>query len=69
MEGERQWEQEANDLIEQAVPAFDAAFPLLSQLLKAELAERQVRSIACQMKTVGSQLIRTSPVSTLLPAR
>ena len=27
-------------------PAFEAAVPILSQLLKAELAEREVRSIA-----------------------
>jgi len=42
--------QAASDLIEQAAPAFDKAVPLLSQLLKAEMAERQVRSIAYQMK-------------------
>ena len=31
-------------------PAFEAAIPILSQLLKAELAEREVRSIAYHMK-------------------
>ena len=31
-------------------PAFDAAVPILSQLLKAEMAEREVRSIAYQIK-------------------
>ena len=31
-------------------PAFDAAVPILSQLLKAEMAEREVRSIAYHMK-------------------
>ncbi len=43
--------QATSDLIEQGAPAFDTAVPLLSQLLKAEMAERQVRSIAYQMKT------------------
>ena len=42
--------QAVTDLIEQAAPAFDAAVPILSQLLKAELAEREVRSIAYHMK-------------------
>ena len=31
-------------------PAFAAAMPILSQLLKAEMAEREVRSIAYHMK-------------------
>ena len=34
------------DLIEQGAPVFEAAVPILSALLKAELAEREVRSIA-----------------------
>jgi DNA replication protein DnaC len=38
------------DLIEQGAPAFDAAVPILAQLLKAEMAEREVRSIAYQIK-------------------
>lgn len=38
------------DLSEQGAPAFEAAVPILSQLLKAELAEREVRSIAYHMK-------------------
>lgn len=42
--------QAVSDLIEPRAPAFDKAVPLLSQLLKAEMAERQVRSIAYQMK-------------------
>ncbi len=42
--------QAANDLMEQGSPAFEAAMPVLSQLLKAELAEREVRSIAYHMK-------------------
>ena len=44
------WPQAASDLIEQGGPAFDTAVPILSQLLKAEIAEREVRSIAYQMK-------------------
>ena len=42
--------QAVADLIEQGAPAFDAAVPVLSQLLKAEMAEREVRSIAYHMK-------------------
>ena len=42
--------QAVSDLTEQGAPAFDAAVPILSQLLKAELAEREVRSIAYQIK-------------------
>lgn len=42
--------QAVADLIEQGAPAFEAAVPILSQLLKAELAEREVRSIAYHMK-------------------
>ena len=42
--------QAASDLVEQGAPAFDTAVPILSQLLKAEVAEREVRSIAYQMK-------------------
>jgi hypothetical protein len=39
--------QAVGDLLEQGAPAFDAAIPMLSQLLKAEMAEREVRSIHC----------------------
>src|SRR6478735_1646858 len=42
--------QAVTDLIEQGAPAFDAAVPILSQLLKAEMAEREVRSVAYHMK-------------------
>ena len=42
--------QAVSDLVEQGAPAFDATVPILSQLLKAELAEREVRSIAYQIK-------------------
>ena len=38
------------DLVAQGAPAFEAATPLLSQLLKAEIAEREVRSIAYHTK-------------------
>jgi DNA replication protein DnaC len=38
------------DLMEQGSPAFEAAMPILSQLLKAEMAEREVRSTAYQLK-------------------
>ena len=42
--------QAVSDLTEQGAPAFDTAVPILSQLLKAELAEREVRSVAYQIK-------------------
>jgi hypothetical protein len=38
------------ELMEQGSSAFEAAMPVLSQLLKAETAEREVRSIAYQLK-------------------
>ena len=43
--------QAVTDLIEQGAPAFEAAVPMLSQLWKAELAEREVRFIASHMKS------------------
>jgi DNA replication protein DnaC len=42
--------QAVSDLMEQGSPAFEAAVPIISQLLKAETAEREVRSIAYQIK-------------------
>ncbi|MGE5368664.1 MAG: IS21-like element helper ATPase IstB [Chloroflexota bacterium] len=42
--------QAVSDLMEQGSPAFEAAVPIVSQLLKAETAEREVRSIAYQIK-------------------
>lgn len=42
--------QAVTDLIEQGAPAFEASVPILTQLLKAEMAEREVRSIAYHMK-------------------
>ena len=43
--------QAVGDLVEQGAPAFEAAIPTLSQLLKAEMAEREVRSIAYHIKS------------------
>ena len=42
--------QAVGELIGAGAPAFDAAVPILSQLLKAEMAEREVRSVAYQIK-------------------
>lgn len=39
-----------NELAEQGAPAFEAAQPILAQLLKAETPEREVRSLAYQLK-------------------
>ena len=38
------------DLVAQGGPSFEAATPMLSQLLKAEIVEREVRSITYQTK-------------------
>jgi hypothetical protein len=42
--------QAVSELGDQGAPAFEAAQPILAQLLKAETAEREVRSMAYQMK-------------------
>jgi DNA replication protein DnaC len=42
--------QAVGELTEQGSPAFEAAIPILSQLVKAETAEREVRSVAYQLK-------------------
>ena len=42
--------QAVGELGEQGSPAFEAAVPILSQLLKAETADREVRSTAYQLK-------------------
>jgi DNA replication protein DnaC len=42
--------QAVDELAQQGSPAFEAAIPVLSQLLKAETAEREVRSMAYQLK-------------------
>lgn len=43
--------QAVTDLIEQGAPTFGAAIPFRSQLLKAELEEREVRSTAYHIKS------------------
>jgi DNA replication protein DnaC len=42
--------QALDDLAGQDSPAYQAALPVLAGLLKAETAEREVRSLAYQMK-------------------
>ena len=42
--------QAVDELTQQGSPAFEAAIPVLSQLLKAETAEREVRSMTYQLK-------------------
>ncbi|WP_241086748.1 ATP-binding protein [Candidatus Vondammii sp. HM_W22] len=44
--------QSIAELSEQASPAYSKAEPILQQWLKAEVAEREVRSIQYQMKLV-----------------
>ena len=50
--------QAVGELTEQGSPAFEAALPILSQLLKAETADREVRSTAYQLKGPLSELSR-----------
>src|SRR6202521_6278318 len=42
--------QAVGELTEQGSPAFEAAVPILSQLLKAETADREVRSTPYHLK-------------------
>ena len=58
--------QAVTDLADQGAPAFEAAVPILSQRLKAEMAEREVRSIADHIK---AGLTKTWSASTSWPAR
>jgi hypothetical protein len=53
--------QAVGELTEQGSPAFEAAVPILSQLLKAEMAEREVRSTAYQLKAAPARARRISP--------
>jgi IstB-like ATP binding protein len=46
------------ELTEQGSPAFEAAIPILSQLAKAETAEREVRSVAYQLKAARFPVYR-----------
>jgi len=50
--------QAVTDLMQQGSPAFEAAVPILSQLLKAETAEREVRSVAYQLKVARFPVYR-----------
>ena len=45
-------------LAEQASPIYQQALPILDTLLKAEVAEREVRSINYQMSALISGLLR-----------
>jgi len=47
---DRAWFAIGSRTMARGAPAFDAAVPILSQLLKAEMATRDVRSIAYHMK-------------------
>lgn len=50
--------QAVAELAEQGAPAFEAAQAVLSQLLKAETAEREVRSVAYQLKVARFPVYR-----------
>ncbi|GHE06570.1 ATP-binding protein [Defluviimonas sp. 20V17] len=53
--------QAVADLIEQGAPAFEAAMPILTQFLKPEVAEREVRSIAYHMKAARFPAYKDQP--------
>ncbi len=50
--------QAVDELAQQGAPAFETAIPVLSQLLKAETAEREVRSMAYQLKVARFPVYR-----------
>jgi hypothetical protein len=50
--------QAVDELAQQGAPAFEAAIPVLSQLLKAETAEREVRSMAYQLRAARFPVYR-----------
>jgi DNA replication protein DnaC len=50
--------QAVAELTQQGAPAFEAAQPILAQLLKAETAEREVRSVAYQLKVARFPVYR-----------
>ena len=50
--------QAVGELTEQGSPAFETVVPILSQLLKAEIAEREVRSTAYQLKAARFPVYR-----------
>src|SRR3546814_14684118 len=51
--------QAVTDLMQQWSPAFEAAVPILPQLLKAETAEREVRSVRSAESWVGKECVST----------
>nr|AEV57138.1 IS1600 family transposition protein [uncultured bacterium] len=60
--------QAVAELTAQGAPAFEAAQPILAQLLKAETAEREVRSVAYQLKVARFPVYRKRRLTTLLTA-
>ena len=52
------WLRRIGELTEQGSPAFEATLPILSQLLKAETDDREVRSTASQLRPL-SELSRS----------
>ena len=50
--------QSIRELSEQASPAYNQAEPVLQKLLKAEVAERDVRSVQYQMKVARFRTFR-----------
>ena len=50
--------QAVGELTEQGSPAFESALPILSQLLKAETADREVDGLSAQSRSL-SELSRS----------
>lgn len=50
--------QAADELSQQGTPSYEAAQVILTSLLKAEIAEREIRSIKYQIKTARFPVYR-----------
>lgn len=61
--------QAVDELAKQGAPAYQSAQTLLGSLLKAETAERDVRSVAYQMKVARFPTYRDLADSTSVKAR
>lgn len=61
--------QAVNDLIERAAPTFDASVPILDQLLKAKMTDRDVPPIAYHIKTARFPACKDLPGFDLPPRR
>ena len=61
--------QAGTDLMEQGAPAFDAAVPMLAQLLKAELAEREGIATSYMTRILRLTLLAPDIVEAILDGK